>query len=74
MTTLVGVLAQSIRDQEHGSAYAPVFHVGYPVLNALAIYYVLSQLGDETRSARTTIVVWSLGTLTLWVAYWSWVL
>ncbi len=72
--TIVGALIQSIHDQEHGTKLAPYLHLGYAILNAGLMGFLLTSLGDEDRSALGTAALWAIGSFLLWIAYWSWVL
>jgi hypothetical protein len=72
VATAVGVLAQSIRDEEHGSDFAAAYHLGYLAFNPIAMYFLLSRLADERADARVTVAIWSVATASVWLAYWSW--
>jgi hypothetical protein len=72
--TIVGAIFQSVRDQDGGSPYAWIYHVGYAVLNGVLMGLLLAWLGDEDRRVLATGLVWGTCTVALLGAYWSWVL
>jgi hypothetical protein len=74
VATIVGVIAQAIRDQENSPALAGLYHLGYALLNVVAIAYLLSLLGDEDIPAVPVVIGWIVGTGALLGAYWTWVL